>query len=65
MAIAPCVAMTNGDRAHGAQVQAALGFDLSSWICAEDVRCYKPHARRGPATHDVKDLAELVALVGG
>lgn len=112
MAIAPCVAMTNSDRAHGAQVQSALGFDLSAWICAEDVRCYKPeprfwreasartgvepgldwwhvsayadydvrvasslglttvfvdrpHARRGPATHEVKDLAALVALVGG
>jgi 2-haloalkanoic acid dehalogenase type II len=42
MAIAPCVAMTNSDRAHGVQAQGALGFLLSAWICAEDVRCYKP-----------------------
>ncbi len=42
MRVAPCVAMTNSDRAHGAQVQAALAFELSSWICAEEVRCYKP-----------------------
>lgn len=40
--IAPCVAMTNSDRAHGADVRAALGRDLSAWFCAEDVRCYKP-----------------------
>ncbi len=111
MAIAPCVAMTNSDRVHAAQVQAALGLDLSSWICAEDVRCYKPdarfwrevsgrlgvepgshwwhvsayadydgrvaaslglttvfvgrpHARPGPATRAVADLAELATLVG-
>jgi 2-haloacid dehalogenase len=110
LAVAPCVATTNSDRAHGAQVQAALGLRLSSWICAEDVRCYKPdprfwrevsartgvalgpdwwhvsayadydgsvasslgltavyvdrpHARRGPAGHEVKDLGELAALV--
>ncbi len=42
MAIAPCVAMTNSDRAHGVQAQRALGFLLSAWICAEDVRRYKP-----------------------
>ncbi len=45
MRVAPCVAMTNSDRAHGAEVQAALGFELSSWICAEEVRCYKPDPR--------------------
>jgi 2-haloacid dehalogenase len=45
LAIAPCVAMTNSDRAHGAQVQEALGFRLAAWICAEDVRCYKPDPR--------------------
>jgi 2-haloalkanoic acid dehalogenase type II len=39
---APCVAMTNSDRVHGEQVQAQLGFRLSDWICAEEVRCYKP-----------------------
>ena len=42
MALAPCVAMTNSDRAHGVQAQRGLGFLLSAWICAEDVRCYKP-----------------------
>jgi putative hydrolase of the HAD superfamily len=109
--IAPCVAMTNSDRAHGEDVRAALGFPLSGWICAEDVRCYKPdprfweevgrrlgvragpgwwhvsayadydgevatslgltsvlvdrpHARPGPATHRVADLAGLAALLG-
>jgi FMN phosphatase YigB (HAD superfamily) len=41
-ALAPCVAMTNSDRAHGAAVQRALGFELSAWICAEDVGVYKP-----------------------
>ncbi len=45
MTIAPCAAMTNSDRAHGVQVQRALGFQLSAWICAEDVRCYKPAPR--------------------
>jgi 2-haloalkanoic acid dehalogenase type II len=44
MAVAPCVAMTNSDRAHGVQAQRALGFLLSAWICAEDVRLYKPDA---------------------
>ncbi|WP_394826939.1 HAD family hydrolase [Pendulispora albinea] len=42
MRIAPCVAMTNSDRAHRAQVEAQLGFALSDWFCAEDVRAYKP-----------------------
>jgi 2-haloacid dehalogenase len=37
-----CVATTNSDRHHGEQVQAQLGFRLSHWICAEDVRRYKP-----------------------
>ena len=37
--------MTNSDRAHGAQVRAALGLELTAWICAEDVRCYKPSPR--------------------
>jgi len=41
---APCVAITNSDRAHGEQVQAQLGFRLSGWICAEDSRVYKPSA---------------------
>jgi 2-haloalkanoic acid dehalogenase type II len=41
---APCVAMTNSDQAHGRQTENLLGFRLSGWICAEDVRCYKPAA---------------------
>jgi len=41
-AIAPCAAITNSDLAHGAQVQAQLGFALDGWICAEEVRAYKP-----------------------
>jgi 2-haloacid dehalogenase len=40
----PCVAMTNSDKAHGEQMQQRLGFRLSGWICAEDVRRYKPDA---------------------
>jgi 2-haloalkanoic acid dehalogenase type II len=39
---APCVAMTNSDRAHRGQVEAQLGFPLSDWISAEDARVYKP-----------------------
>ena len=42
MAIAPCAAMTNSDLAHGEQVQKQLGYRLSDWICAEEVRVYKP-----------------------
>jgi 2-haloacid dehalogenase len=45
MAIAPCAAMTNSDRAHGVQVQRGFGFELAAWICAEDVRRYKPAPR--------------------
>lgn len=44
MAIAPCAAMTNSDRVHGEQIQAQLGFRLSDWLCAEEVRAYKPEA---------------------
>jgi 2-haloacid dehalogenase len=109
MAVAPCAAMTNSDRAHGAQVEAQLGFRLSDWLCAEACGFYKPdarvwramaarrgiafgpawwhisayadydlatanglglttvfvarpHARPGPATHAVADLAELADL---
>lgn len=39
---APCVAMTNSDRLHGDQVQAQLGFRLTDWVAAEDLRRYKP-----------------------
>ncbi len=45
MAVAPCVATTNSDRAHGEQAQAALGFRLSGWLCAEELGCYKPDLR--------------------
>jgi 2-haloacid dehalogenase/putative hydrolase of the HAD superfamily len=41
-AVAPCAATTNSDAAHGAQVQAQLGFALDGWICAENVHAYKP-----------------------
>ncbi len=41
-ASAPCVATTNSDQSHGRQVARGLGFDLDGWICAEEVRCYKP-----------------------
>ena len=40
--IAPCVAMTNSDASHGIAVQRQLGFRLSDWISAEEVRRYKP-----------------------
>ncbi|HWE22294.1 MAG TPA: HAD-IA family hydrolase, partial [Myxococcales bacterium] len=43
--VAPCAATTNSDRAHGEQVQAQLGFHLDGWICAEEVRAYKPDRR--------------------
>lgn len=36
------VAITNSDRMHGNQVQEQLGFKLHDWICAEDLRLYKP-----------------------
>jgi 2-haloacid dehalogenase len=41
-AIAPCVAITNSDRAHGEQIQEQLGFRLSHWLCAEELGEYKP-----------------------
>jgi 2-haloacid dehalogenase len=44
-ALAPCVATTNSDRAHGDQVQGALGFRLDAWICAEETGIYKPDPR--------------------
>jgi 2-haloacid dehalogenase len=43
--IAPCAATTNSDRAHGDDVQRTLGYRLDGWICAEDVRAYKPDRR--------------------
>jgi 2-haloalkanoic acid dehalogenase type II len=41
-AIAPCMALTNSDRAHGEQVQEQLGFRLADWLCAEETKLYKP-----------------------
>jgi len=43
--IAPRAATTNSDIAHGEDVQRALGSRLEGWICAEDVRAYKPDQR--------------------
>jgi len=43
--VAPCTATTNSDRAHDEQVQTQLGFRLDGWICAEEVRAYKPDRR--------------------
>lgn len=45
MAIAPCAALTNSDRAHGEQVQEQLGFRLSDGLCAEEIGFYKPDER--------------------
>ena len=42
--LVPCIAMTNSDRIHGQQVQEQLGFSLTDWVCAEEVRHYKPNA---------------------
>lgn len=43
--VAPCGATTNSDREHGRQVEAALGYRLDAWICAEEVGAYKPDPR--------------------
>jgi len=40
--VAPCAAITNSDLAHRPQIEAQLGFSLDGWICAEEVRKYKP-----------------------
>jgi 2-haloalkanoic acid dehalogenase type II len=42
MKVAPCVATTNSDAAHGEQAQEGLGLRLSGWYCAELTRRYKP-----------------------
>jgi 2-haloacid dehalogenase len=44
-AVAPCAATTNSDRAHRAPIEAQLGSSLAHWVCAEDVRAYKPDPR--------------------
>jgi len=40
--VAPCAAITNSDSAHRGQIESQLGFALDGWICAEEVRRYKP-----------------------
>jgi len=44
-AIAPCAATTNSDLRHRAPIEARLGVPLTQWICAEEVRAYKPDVR--------------------
>jgi len=43
--VAPCAAITNSDLRHRPQIEAQLGFGLDGWICAEEVRAYKPDRR--------------------
>jgi 2-haloalkanoic acid dehalogenase type II len=45
MGAARCVAMTNSDRAHREPIERQLGGPLSAWVCAEDLRLYKPDPR--------------------
>jgi 2-haloacid dehalogenase len=40
--VAPCAATTNSDIRHGEDVVKQLGFPLSGWISAEEIRRYKP-----------------------
>jgi len=42
--VAPCVALTNSDRAHGAIIREQLG-EMDGWFCAEELRVYKPDRR--------------------
>jgi|SRR5579863_6530839 len=37
-----CIATTNSDRSNRAEVEAQIGEKMSAWICAEDLRVYKP-----------------------
>jgi 2-haloacid dehalogenase len=56
--IAPLAALTNSDRAHRAGVEAQLGQPLAHWVCAEEVRAYKPDRRMWEA------LAARIAPAG-
>jgi 2-haloalkanoic acid dehalogenase type II len=47
--IAPCVAATNSDVAHGVDVRAQLG-EMDAWLCAGELRVYKPDRRVWEAT---------------
>ncbi len=38
-----CMAISNSDLVHGEQVQRQLGFRLTHWYCAEELRIYKPN----------------------
>jgi 2-haloacid dehalogenase len=40
-----CAATTNSDLIHGHQIQKQLGFSLSGWFCAEEMRVYKPNRK--------------------
>jgi 2-haloalkanoic acid dehalogenase type II len=40
-----CVATTNSDRLHRREIEEQLGVRMSAWICAEDLRLYKPDER--------------------
>ncbi|HVT58427.1 MAG TPA: HAD-IA family hydrolase [Thermoanaerobaculia bacterium] len=42
---AACVATTNSDRVNREEVEAQLGVRLSAWVCAEELRLYKPDER--------------------
>jgi 2-haloacid dehalogenase len=43
--VAPCVATTNSDRDHRSGIEWQLGTHMSGWVCAEDLRLYKPDER--------------------
>jgi 2-haloalkanoic acid dehalogenase type II len=53
LGMASCVAMTNSDRAHREPIQRQLGAPLSAWVCAEDLRLYKPDPRFWHRTSEV------------
>jgi len=55
-AIAPCAAITNSDRAHGEDVRARLGAPMA-WVCAQDVRAYKPDERMWSAASEQLGVA--------
>ena len=60
---AKLAATTNSDRAHGEQVQAQLGFRFDAWICAEEVRAYKPDRRIWEAASRKLDHLKRVRLL--
>ena len=54
--VAPCVAMTNSDRAHGAPVRERLG-GMDGWFCAEELRVYKPDPRMWEKTAEARGVS--------